>query len=162
MWLLYFHQRNEIYRDTFHSLNIVKNLFLYISVYILILYISLSIPKMLKLCLFAHYQFKKIKKKERKRENKRRRKAKENSISRIVYTRLSSRLTRSRKSSEGWKRERTRGQKRKSMDFYFSRVLAGSESVACRVCEYSRVPSKRELLIPLHPHLDSGVLAGRQ
>lgn len=48
------------------------------------------------------------------------------------------------------------------MDFYFSRVVTGSESVACRVCEYSRVPSKRELLIPLHPHLDSRVLAGRQ
>lgn len=66
MWLLYFYQRNEIYRDIFHSLNIVKNLFLYISVYILILYISLSIPKMLKLCLFAHCQFKKIKKKKEK------------------------------------------------------------------------------------------------
>lgn len=161
MRILYFYQRNEIYRGTFHSLNTVKNLS-----YIFLLCIPyyphflhsctpLSFPKMLKRCLFAHYQFKKIKKKGRI-------KAKENSISRIVYTRLSSRLTRSRKSSEGWKRERTRGQKRKSMDFYFSRVLAGSESVACRVCEYSRVPSKRELLIPLHPHLDSGVLAGRQ
>ena len=45
--------------------------------------------------------------------------------------------------------------------FYFSREPPG-ESVACHSRAHSRVPSKRELLIPLHPHLDSPALAGRQ
>lgn len=64
------------------------------------------------------------------------------------------------------KKEKKRGRKRRRKRytyavFYFSREPFG-ESVACHSRAHSRVPSKRELLIPLHPHLDSPALAGRQ